>query len=503
MTRASSGSSLFDDSRMDKTLLLNLELKRNERRRNLRYRNSATWDSENVKQNQNNQSQKEPIKKVEKTVDQYAKDLEQWLKKMKCTGVTGVRLESFSDINVGILAEDVDPFSPSLEPYPNLWKEKHTYKGYKDELGRPKGRAVVEMENGDIVSGLFHEGLRHGECRTETSRLNLSHMVGNYVKDQLHGKAKLYFNDGNWLEGFFCRGILHGFVRNFDEKGRLKSIANYKNGVPNGFAWRVIRGGGVIVGRVDSKGCLTGHRIAYLYPDFKTAFVGTFVDGCLEEAQAAKLRSVVDDRGIKIPYFTEPYGPTYKRDVSNFDHVTNDPLLPDPYESSMVNIKVSKVEGAHDGLFVQNDVEPNTILAFYNGKKLTTLEMHDAPTWDENSYRIFDPTRKCGTIDIPKKFIDFANYKASLAHKTNHSFMPNAEFVVFDHPRFGLVPCVLATLDIKRGEEVFVHYGYELDDCPDWYEAAWQLGDYPVPETFTEWSYNVDEKKGIAIEAFI
>ena len=52
MTRASSGSSLFDDSRMDKTLLLNLELKRNERRRNLRYRNSATWDSENVKQNQ-------------------------------------------------------------------------------------------------------------------------------------------------------------------------------------------------------------------------------------------------------------------------------------------------------------------------------------------------------------------------------------------------------------------------------------------------------------------
>ena len=52
MTRASTGSSLFDDSKMDKTLILNLELKRNERRRNLRYRNSATWDSENVKQNQ-------------------------------------------------------------------------------------------------------------------------------------------------------------------------------------------------------------------------------------------------------------------------------------------------------------------------------------------------------------------------------------------------------------------------------------------------------------------
>merc|ERR1711971_1242840 len=185
MTRASSGSSLFDDTRMDQTLLLNLQLKRNERRRNLRYRNSVTWDSENDKQNQGNQQpQLEPIKnRVEKTVDQYAKDLEQWLKKMKCTGVTGVRLESFSDITVGVSTEALDPRSPSLEPYPNLWSEKHTYKGYKDELGRPKGRAVVEMENGDSVSGLFHEGLRHGECRIETSRLNMSFIVGNYVKD--------------------------------------------------------------------------------------------------------------------------------------------------------------------------------------------------------------------------------------------------------------------------------------------------------------------------------
>ena len=72
-----------------------------------------------------------------------------------------------------------------------------------------------------------------------------------------------------------------------------------------------------MVGRTDSKGHLTGHRIAYLYHDFKTAFVGTFVEGILEEAQTARLRSVVDDRGIKIPYFTEPTGPVYRRDVSN------------------------------------------------------------------------------------------------------------------------------------------------------------------------------------------
>ena len=68
--------------------------------------------------------------------------------------VTGVRLESFKDISVGVSSESVDPSSPSLEPYPKIWTEKHTYKGYRDENGRAKGRAMVEMENGDTISGL-------------------------------------------------------------------------------------------------------------------------------------------------------------------------------------------------------------------------------------------------------------------------------------------------------------------------------------------------------------
>ena len=64
---------------------------------------------------------------------------------------------------------------------------------------------------------------------------------------------------------------------------------------------------------------------------------------------------------------------------------------------------------------------------------------------------------------------------------------------MFDHPSFGLVPCVLSTHDIKSGEEVFVHYGYELTDCPDWYAEAWEQGKYPVPETFKDWSSHADD----------
>ena len=63
-------------------------------------------------------------------------------------------------------------------------------------------------------------------------------------------------------------------------------------------------------------------------------------------------------------------------------------------------------------------VEPNTILAFYNGLRLHPSKAGDMPDWHDNAYRIFDPTKKSGTIDIPAEYIDSEAYCASLAHKT-------------------------------------------------------------------------------------
>ena len=42
-----------------------------------------------------------------------------------------------------------------------------------------------------------------------------------------------------------------------------------------------------------------------------------------------------------------------------------------------------------------------------------------------------------GPLDIPAWATSTAAYCASLAHKANHSFNPNCQFVVFDHPKFG------------------------------------------------------------------
>ena len=106
--------------------------------------------------------------------------------------------------------------------------------------------------------------------------------------------------------------MLHGFGRYFDEKGRLKEVANHRNGLKIGTCWKIIRGGGCVVGRVNKEGDLTGHRIAYLYPDFKTALVGSFVDGVMECAQEAELKTTINDSGIKVPIFTEPKGEELK-----------------------------------------------------------------------------------------------------------------------------------------------------------------------------------------------
>jgi hypothetical protein len=96
-----------------------------------------------------------PKKEIkQKSVDDYAKDLEQWLKKMKCSGATSTRLENFTEIKVGVADMPVDSCSKSLEPYPNLWEEEFEYKGYTDDQGRLKGRATLEFANGDSIFGM-------------------------------------------------------------------------------------------------------------------------------------------------------------------------------------------------------------------------------------------------------------------------------------------------------------------------------------------------------------
>lgn len=77
--------------------------------------------------------------------------------------------------------------------------------------------------------------------------------------------------------------------------------------------------------------------------------MGAFTNGTLEFAQVASLKAVIDDeRGIKVPIFTEPDGRLYKREIATYDFITSNPLLPDPYEAKMVECRSSRVSSGGD-----------------------------------------------------------------------------------------------------------------------------------------------------------
>ncbi|XP_023349009.1 histone-lysine N-methyltransferase SETD7 [Eurytemora carolleeae] len=174
----------------------------------------------------------------------------------------------------------------------------------------------------------------------------------------------------------------------------------HRNGKPFGTCWKIIRGGGCVVGVVDEEGQLSGTNIAYIYPDFKTALVGNFRDGVLEFGQVSSVKKVTTDNlGIKVPQFIEPEGRLYRREISTYDFVTSTPTLPDPYESKMVEVRKSRVPGANEGLFAKKSIPPSVVLAFYHGQKVKP-KTADAETWDENAYKIFDPAVKVGNHKI-------------------------------------------------------------------------------------------------------
>ena len=108
-----------------------------------------------------------------------------------------------------------------------------------------------------------------------------------------------------------------------------------------------------MVGKVDEDGKLSGNDITYLFPDFRTGFVGSFKDGVLVYARKASLTGITTECSIKVPVMSEPEGRMYAREISTHETVTASPTLPDPYESTMIQVKTSQVMGANDGLFAR------------------------------------------------------------------------------------------------------------------------------------------------------
>jgi len=418
-------------------------------------------------------------------MDGVSLNIDQWLRKMRCNGFNENRitLEHFEDIKIGCSSSYVTNCTESYEPFTQINFENCVYEGERDQMGRFNGSGVVELDDGSTITGMWLHGVRSGHFEIKTNKNELQYIEGEYKNDQMNGKIKIRFKDNTWLEGYFRAGILHGFCRYFSDKNRLTFLGFHANGKPTGTCWKIVDGGGCLVGKVNCDGKLSGSDIAYIYPDFCTTLLGDFDDGLMISAQQCRVVGMAWESGcIIVPVFSDKKGVFFKREVSTNSFVTKCPVLRDPYETNIIKVRASKVPGASEGIFARSDVPKNTVLAFYNGVKLPS-DYEEEDSWEANAYKIFDPTNQPdGALDILAEHQNTNNYSASLAHKTNHSFEPNSQFLLYDHPRWGLVPCIASTRDIAACEEIYVRYGYDLDDCPDWYAEAWRKGSFELIE---------------------
>ncbi|XP_074503806.1 histone-lysine N-methyltransferase SETD7 isoform X2 [Sebastes fasciatus] len=341
--------------------------------------------------------------------------------------------------------------------------------GPVDEDDQPHGYCTVTYSSSDRFEGHFTHGEKNGKGKFFF--FDGSALEGFYVDDALQGQGVYTYEDGGILHGTYVDGELNGPAQECDAEGRLAFKGQYKDNNRCGECWVYYPDGGCVFGEVNEDGEMTGESVEYIYPDGHTALFGTFVDGEIIEARRATL--ITNESG-RPRFEIAPNSPVYSYDKSTSTCITSHALLPDPYESQRVVVADSLIKGAGQGLFARTDAETDTVMAFYNGVRITHSEV-DSRDWalNGNTISLDEDT----VIDVPQPFDQTERYCASLGHKANHSFTPNCKYDPFVHPRFGPIKCVRTLRAVQKDEELTVAYGYDHEstgnnglEAPDWYK---------------------------------
>ena len=367
---------------------------------------------------------------------------------------------------------DVDPLCG--------WQHKN-YKseGRKDKNGKLFGKVWVSLENGGEFKGYVEDGKREGECIVTCPDHKIRMMKASYYNDRPEGFVLIEKEDGSWREGFCLDGRWDGLVREFDDDRMIRFVGRYKDGLPVGNCWLRMIGGGFLYGEMTSDWKLSTDNGAYIYPDFSTAYTGSFADGMMVSGRACFVNAWEVVENIMKIKITKIWGPERSYREATEESMSSHPLEGDPYEEQWIECKESSVSGGGEGVFARRDIPAGTLVAIYNGLKQGPLPPGTHPDdWDLCGYSIgyYESTtseKGWGDLDIPLQFRSLTSYSATLAHKMNHSFQSNCIFSDITHPIYGYIPCTVTTKDVMASEELFVNYHYPLNDCPTWYEELY------------------------------
>ena len=112
-------------------------------------------------------------------------------------------------------------------------------------------------------------------------------------------------------------------------------------------------------------------------------------------------------------------------------------------------------------------------------KKQESMKVNNGWGWDDPEYvaqwKYENTLLGCDiAIDIAPEFGLTSEFQGTLGHKINHKFDPNARFIAYESARFGLINAIKTSYPIKKDEEFFASYGYQLTRSPKWYRDLYR-----------------------------
>ena len=135
----------------------------------------------------------------------------------------------------------------------------------KDQLMKVDNRMVVEPFIFKVEHGkgcfYFEDG---------------SILQGGFVDDAISGTGVYTFPDRSYMVGSYTDGDLNGLVEEFYANCKRQSKAFYTDNTRTGVVYHFDEYGSCLFGKVNNEGQLSGHDIAYVYPDKETSLIGRF-----------------------------------------------------------------------------------------------------------------------------------------------------------------------------------------------------------------------------------
>ena len=154
----------------------------------------------------------------------------------------------------------------------------------------------------------------------------------------------------------------------------------------------------------------------YLYPDCRTGLLGSFTNCLLVSAVECEVENFITLVNTSIPaplLSLSQTNNTFTQDLATRAVFCANPQARDPYEAIFVEARQSRIKDAGEGLFARTDIEPGTIISFYNGVKVRAEGDWEKPT----PYKM--TLDEENDIDLPESMTSLENYSATLGHKVS------------------------------------------------------------------------------------